>query len=105
MDEGNRFVTWAVHNEFARRIDEENLRQSTRITNLEESVREIGRLTISVEKMAVSLENMATEQKKQGERLTTIEQKPAKRWDAVVTGIVGAIVGALGAAIMSGIIH
>lgn len=99
------FVSIDVHNEFARRIEDENDRQNHRLEALEEAVREMTRLTVAVEKMAVSIEGMAAEQKRQGERLTAIEEKPVKRWDAIVTGIIGAIVGALGAALASGVIH
>jgi hypothetical protein len=99
------YVLSAVHEEFARRIEDENDRQNKRLDALEVAVKEMTRLTVAVEKMAVSIEGMAAEQKRQGERLTAIEEKPAKRWDAVITGIIGAIVGALGAALASGIIH
>lgn len=101
----SEFVSIDVHNEFARRIEDENDRQNHRLEALEEAVREMTRLTVAVEKMAVSIEGMAAEQKRQGERLTAIEEKPVKRWDAIVTGIIGAIVGALGAALASGVIH
>lgn len=104
MDETTRYVTWDVHNEFSRRIDEENNRQSHRLTALEESVREINRLTVSIEKMATSLENMTAEQKKMGDRLTAIEEKPAKRWDAVVSGIISGVIGILIGLLSAGII-
>ena len=41
----------------------------------------------------------------EGERLEEIEKKPAKRWDVVITGALSAIVGALMAALMSGMIQ
>lgn len=98
------YITVEAHNEFAKRIDSENERQNARIKILEDTVREISRLTISVEKMAVNMENMANEQKNLGNRLEAIEGKPAKRWETIVscviTGIVGAVIGAL----MSGIV-
>ena len=99
------YVTLAVHNEFARRIDEENERQNIRLTALERGLQEVSRITVNVERLAVSMEQMADEQKKQGERLNEIEKKPAKRWDVVVTGAISAIVGALMAALLSGAIH
>lgn len=105
MAEETKYVTWDVHNEFAHRIDDENSRQNKRLESLEIAVKEMTRLTVAVEKMAVSIESMAAEQKRQGERLTAIEEKPVKRWDAVVMGIIGAVVGAIGAAIASGFIH
>ena len=63
------FVTQEVHDEFARRIDEENTRQNHRLEALEQTVKEIQRLTISVERMAVSTEQMAKELAQQGQRL------------------------------------
>ena len=99
------YVTLAVHNEFARRIDEENERQNIRLTALERGLQEVSKITVNVERLAVSMEQMADEQKKQGERLNEIEKKPAKRWDVVVTGAISAIVGALMAALLSGAIH
>lgn len=104
------FISRAEHQEFARRMEaenkgimDENNRQNHRLESLEKSVEETRRLTVSVEKMAVSTENMANELKRQGERLDVIEQKPAKAWEslkgtimaAVASGITGAILGAL----------
>lgn len=99
------YVSWDVHEEFSKRIEDENTRQNKRLEALEIAVKEMTRLTVAVEKMASSLENMAKEQERQGQRLEKLEEKPAKRWDAVITGVIGAIVGALGAALASGIIH
>lgn len=99
------YVTVAVHEEFAKRIEDENSRQNHRITTLEENVKDISKISINVERLAANIEAMTNEIKRQGDRLTAIEEKPAKRWDAVITGIIGAIVGALGAALASGIIH
>ena len=104
MEESTRYVTWEVHNEFARRLDDQESRQDARLSSLEDAVREMTRLTVSVEKMATSLENMAAEQKKQGERLTAIEEKPAKRWDAVISGIISGVIGILIGLVSAGII-
>ena len=100
-----QYVTQAVHNEFARRIDEENERQNIRLTALERGLQEVSKITVNVERLAVSMEQMASEQKKQGDRLDEIEKKPAKRWDVVITGAISAIVGALMAAALSGVFH
>ncbi len=98
------FVAIEVHNEFARRIEEENDRQNHRLNDLEATVKEISRLTVSVEKLAVSMSTMADELKRQGERLTAIEEKPAKRWDAVVSGIISGVIGILIGLVSAGII-
>lgn len=105
MDEDSKYVTWDVHREFEHRIEDENTRQNHRITELETAVKQIAELVSSVKVLAANMENMAKEQAKQGERLEEIEKKPAKRWDVVITGALSAIVGALMAALMSGMIQ
>lgn len=59
-------ITRAEHEEFRRRLEEENKRQDARIGILEDSVRQIGALATSVEKLAVSMQSMLKEQEKQG---------------------------------------
>ena len=54
--------------------------QNKRLDALEENVKQIQSLTISVEKMAVSIEQMTKELSKQGERLEAIEKEPAQKW-------------------------
>lgn len=102
--DGN-YVTIEVHKEFEKRVEEENTRQNHRITELEGAVKQISELVTSVKVLAANMETMAKEQAKQGERLEEIEKKPAKRWDVVITGALSAIVGALMAAMMSGMIR
>lgn len=89
------FVTKAVHDEFAKRIDEENDRQNHRISILETGQAQINELVSSVKVLAVNMETMSRELSKQGERLTEIEGKPAKRWETVVACILTGIVGFL----------
>jgi len=90
-------VTIEEHKEFASRIDAENDRQNHRLEKLEDSVAEIQRLTIAVEKMAISTESMAKEIQRQGERLDAIEKEPADNWKKVTWEILKyAIVLALG---------
>lgn len=88
------FLPLAVHDEFARRMDDEHKRQNKRITDLEEKVEDIGTLTASVESLAKSIEQMAKAQEKQGKRLEALEQKPAKRWESIVEKAILVIVTA-----------
>lgn len=94
--DGN-FISREVHDEFARRMEEANVRQDARLKELENSVAQIHTLTASVQKLAVSMETMAKELAQQGKRLETIESRDGEMWrkvvGAVVTGIVGAVVG------------
>ena len=86
-------ITRAEHEEFRRRLEEENQRQDKRISLLEESVREIGQLTTSVEKLTVSMASMVKEQEKQGKRLETLEARDGEMWRKVVGYVVTAVIG------------
>lgn len=65
-----------------------------RTKDLEEETKLIQDLVLSVKELAINMKNMIDEQKKQGERLLALESKPARRWDAVVTALISAGVGA-----------
>ena len=95
------FLSQDVHEEFARRMEDEHKRQNGRIKDLEDKVEDIGALTASVASLAKSVEQMAKAQEKQGKRLEVLEQKPAKRWDNLVDKIVWAIASALIAFILA----
>lgn len=100
MDE---FVTKAVHDEFAKRIDEENDRQNHRISILETGQAQINELVSSVKVLAVNMEAMSKELQKQGERLSEIEGKPAKKWDTAVACIITGILGFVLNMLLSGL--
>ena len=97
------FVTRAVHEEFAKRIDEENDRQNHRISILETGQAQINELVSSVKVLAVNMDTMSKELSKQGDRLAEIEGKPAKRWETVVACILTGIVGFLLNMALSGV--
>lgn len=75
--------------------------------------------TAAINRLATSIEVMATEQKHQTKaiaevkddvstlsgKVDAIEQKPAKRWDGLVEKVIYGAVGALVAAISGGIIY
>lgn len=105
MSEETKYVTWDVHNEFSHRIDDENKRQNVRLEALERGLQEVSKITVEVSRIATSVEQMVKELEKQGTRLDEIEKKPAKRWDVVITGAISAIVGAIIAALLSGVIQ
>ncbi len=92
-------ISRAEHEEFRKRIEEENNRQNKRIDTLEGNVRQIGTLATSVEKLAVNMESMLKEQEKQGKRLETLEKRDGEKWRKVtemaITVIVSGVVGFL----------
>ena len=73
-------ISRAEHEEFARRIDAQEKRQDRRLELLEENVREIGALTVSVQKLAQSLQSMVKEQEQQGRRLQALESRDGEKW-------------------------
>lgn len=103
MDD-EKYLTKDVHEEFARRVHEENERQNLRLTALEKGLQEIGKITISVEKLATSMEGMKDELKAQGKRLEKIEEKPEKRWETIVGGIITGVIGILIGLLSAGVI-
>ena len=90
-------ITRAEHEEFRRRLEEENRRQDKRIELLEDNIRELNSLTASVGKLATSIESMVKEQEKQGKRLETLEDRDGAMWCKVVaygaTALVGIFIG------------
>lgn len=77
MDE---LISRAEHEEFAKRIDAQEKRQDKRLEMLENTVREIGALTLSVQRLAQSLESMVEEQERQGRRLQALEDRDGEKW-------------------------
>ena len=90
-------ITRAEHEEFRRRLEEENRRQDKRIELLEDNMRELNQLTASVGKLATSVESMVKEQEKQGKRRETLEDRDGAMWRKVVaygaTAVIGIVIG------------
>lgn len=89
------FLPMAVHNEYAKRMDDEHKRQNKRISDLEGKVEDIGSLTASVESLAKSVEQMAKAQEKQAKRLETLEGRDGEMWRKIVGYAVTFVVGAV----------
>ena len=85
------------HEEFRRRMEEEDKRQNRRIELVENSIQQIGEIAMSVEKMAVSLQSMVKEQEQQGKRLEALESRDGEMWRKAVgyaaTALIGAVLG------------
>lgn len=73
-------ISRGEHEEFAKRIDAQEKRQDKRLEMLENTVREIGALTLSVQRLAQSLESMVKEQEQQGRRLQALESRDGEKW-------------------------
>ena len=93
----NEYITLEFHNEYAKRIKEEDERQNYRLKAIEKAVEENGKLALSVERLSISIQSMVEEQRKQGKRLETLESRDGESWRKAVgyllTTIIGIVVG------------
>ena len=88
------FVKKDVHEEFVKRMEEEDRRQNKRIEIIEEKQAQISELVTSVKVLAANVENIAREINEQGLRLKEIEGKPGKRWEQLLGYVISALVTA-----------
>lgn len=66
-----------------------------RMSDVEDQSKAINKLALSVEKLALSVNYMHDEQRESIKRLEILENKPAKRWEQVVSLIITTLVGAI----------
>lgn len=76
-------------------VEERSKSNSHRLDKLEESTEAINRLATSMEVMAERQEQVVETVGKLDTKVTMLEEKPAKRWDALVDKIVWAIAAAM----------
>ena len=61
----------------------------------------INSIALSTEKLAMEMKYMREEQAKMDARINTIEEKPVKRYDSIITYIITTIIGAIIGSIIS----
>ena len=90
-------ITRAEHEEFRRTMDSEHKRISRRMDVLEEETKQIRKLASSVERLAVSMENMNGSLAEQGAKLQKLEERDGELWRKVtgyvITTVIGLILG------------
>ena len=86
-------IARAEHEEFRRRMEEENRRQDKRIEIAEENIKRLEGMNSSIEKLALNMENMLKEQLRQGQRLEVLESRDGEMWRKVVSYAITAIIG------------
>lgn len=103
------YIPRREHDECVRRLEEQDSRQDARLKALENTVEKIGALTVSVEKLALSMEGMVKELNAQGKRLETLEKRDGENWREfikyVFTAVIGAALGILGNMFFGGAFH
>lgn len=92
-------ITRAEHEEFCKRVEEEDYRQNRRLEILEEQTKQFTDLVLSVRELAQSVKQLAEIQKVQGEKLDKLESRDGEMWrrvsGCVITSIIGLVVGYL----------
>ncbi|RGX56015.1 hypothetical protein DWV16_06615 [Anaerotruncus sp. AF02-27] len=88
-------------------VDQRGKSNSHRIDDLEKRADTLQELTTSVKLLAANMERMASEQMKQGDRLTALEKQPGERWNSmtrtIFTTVVSALAGGL-VAVLTGLV-
>ncbi len=88
-------ISRAEHNEFAKRIEEENNRQNNRLRVLEEQGKQVTELAISVQKLATSIKQLADAQLKQNVKIESLEKRDGEMWRKSVGYVLTTILGAI----------
>lgn len=85
----------AEHEEFVRRMEEEHKRQNKRLDLLEKQTEQITDIAMSTKELAISVKQMAEEQREQGNRLEKLEGRDGEMWRKVVGYVITAVIGIL----------
>lgn len=80
--------------QYSQRMKDEHVRQNHRITDVEKALEQNNKLLVSVEKLALSMENMQKELSNQGSRLEELESRDGEKWRSTVSDIVKILIGA-----------
>lgn len=91
------YITRVEHEEFTKRMQDEHIRLSKRISEIKEVTQQINDLAMSVQRLATNMENMLENQKEQEKRIDEMESRDGKMWRQaigyVLTAIIGIVVG------------
>lgn len=91
----DQYLTLNEHREYAKRMDDEHKRQNHRLEELEKQTAQNNKLLVSVEKLALSMENMQKEQADQREKLEALEARDGEMWRKAVSYIITAVLSAV----------
>ena len=87
------YISRREHDEYAKRMDEEHKRTNQRLTDLELAMGQNNKLLVSVEKLALCMENMQKELTDQGDRLENLESRDGEMWRKVTSYVITAVIG------------
>lgn len=87
------------------RIRDEDDRQNKRIALIEEDTKAIYRLTTSIEKLVIQMQDMLAEQKEQSKRIQRLEEEPGDAWRELKKKALDTVVGIVVGALATGLIY
>ena len=86
-------ISRAEHEEFCKRMEEEHARVNKRLISLEENNKQITEIAISVKELAINMNQISCELKKQGTKLESFEARDGEKWRKAVSYILTTIAG------------
>lgn len=89
------YVLTEVHNEFAKRIEEEQTRQNKRIAELEDENKKTYELKEMVNKLYLTVEKVSDIQDEQTKQIKALEARDGQKWRKLVSCIITAVATAL----------
>lgn len=87
------YISRLEHEEFVKRMQDEHVRLSKRITEVKEVTQQINDLAMSVQRLATNMENMLENQKEQEKRIDEMEERDSNLWRQTIGYIVTAVIG------------
>ena len=87
-----------------KRLDEENVRQNHRLTEIEEAIKNQQDMIRTIDKLALNIEAMQKEMVRQGDRLCKLESKPVETWSSIKRVAMNVATTAITSLIVGGII-
>lgn len=90
----DQYLTIVEHKEYAKRMEDEHKRQNQRISMLEKATEENTKLLLSVEKLAINMENMQKEMNAQRAEIEEIKDRDGKKWREVAKYVMTTLIGA-----------
>lgn len=72
-----------------------------RVKKCENDIGDVKDIVVSIKEVVIELKQMRNDVTRIDQKVTELDSKPAKRWESVVTALIGAIVGGLGTALIS----
>ena len=75
-------------------VEDRSKSNTLRLNRLEENTAVLNRLATAVEVMATKQDTMGESVERLEHKVDTLEDKPAQRWDKLISSLIGALAGA-----------